>query len=81
MTRRPVRRPSRRRPGSLGEMISSVAFLGMGGWLLLEGFSLSETAPQWRVWGLYICAFFCALGAFRFVIAGLWDRLFEEDNR
>ena len=79
MTQRRIKR--HRSAGSLGEMISSAAFLGMGGWLLLEGLSLSDTAPLWRVWGLYACAFFCALGAFRFAIARFWDRLFEEGNR
>lgn len=69
------RRTARRQSGSLGEMISSVAFLGMGGWLFLEGLSLSGIVPAWRVWGLYVCAVLCVLGAFRFVIASLWDRM------
>lgn len=74
-------RHTSRRSGSLGEMISSVAFLGMGGWLFLEGASLSGTVPVWRVWGLYICAVLCVLGAFRFVIAALWDHLNKGRNQ
>lgn len=69
------------RPRSLGEMISSAAFLGMAGWLFLEAQSLPETTPAWRGTGLYICAFFCALGAFRFAISALWERLFRPGDQ
>lgn len=81
MTRYPVKRIGRSRPRSLGEMISSAAFLGMGGWLFLEALSLPETAPAWRAIVLHICAFFCTLGALRFVIASLWERLFEGGKK
>lgn len=81
MTRRKIARPVSHGRRSLGEMISSAVFLGMGGWLFLEGLSLSESAAPWRVWGLYICAVFCALAAFRFVIGALWERLMKDGSR
>lgn len=68
-----MKRETSRNPRSLGEMISSVAFLGMGGWLFLEAMRLMGEVPMWRTVGLFLCAFFCVLGAFRFVIAGLWN--------
>ena len=68
-----IKRLSQQR--SLGQMISTAVFAGMGAWLLLEAASLAPTHPQWQVWGLVACAVFCELGALRFVIAGFWTML------
>lgn len=60
-------RSSRQR--SMGEMISSVAFASFGIWLFFEARKQTDLLPDWRIWGLYICSFFCILAAFRFVIS------------
>lgn len=56
-------------PRSLGEMISTLVFIGMAAWLLLEALSLMGQAPTWQVVGLFLSAFLSLLGSLRFVIA------------
>ncbi|WP_439139987.1 hypothetical protein [Roseicyclus sp.] len=66
-------RPSNHRsPRTLSETISTLVFVGMSGWLLLEALSLMGQAPSWQVGGLFLSAFLSLLGAFRFMIAQLW---------
>lgn len=80
----------RNRPGTLGDLISTLCFAGMALWLAGEailalgaraealqtaaGAEIAATAG-WRALGLGICALFCALGALRHVISALWSRL------
>lgn len=73
MSKRPRKR-TQRNSRSLGEMISTVVFFGMGGWLLLEALSLSSQAPSWQVSALFLSAFMSFLGGLRFVIAQAWER-------
>lgn len=77
----PARNRNRRNPRSLGEMISTMVFFGMAGWLALEALSLVEQAPAWQVAGLWICALFSFLGGLRFVIARAWAGLQRGRNR
>jgi hypothetical protein len=64
------KRPTR----TLGEMISTMVYIGMAGWLLLEALSLLGQAPAWQSGGLFVTASLSFLGAFRFVIAQAWAR-------
>ena len=69
-----ARTPNHRSPRTLSETISTLVFVGMAGWLLLEALALMEQAPSWQVAGLFLCAFLSLLGAFRFLIAQLWHQ-------
>lgn len=60
---------------TLGEMISTISFFGMSGWLLLEALSLVEQASTWQVGGLCVAAFCCFLGGLRFSIAAVWENI------
>jgi hypothetical protein len=64
-----------RNPRTLGATISTLVYVGMSGWLLLEALSLMGQAPRWQVAGLFLTSFLSLLGAFRFVIARLWHQI------
>lgn len=63
-----------RAPRTLGDMISTLVFIGMAAWLVLEALSLMGQAPGWQVAGLFLSAFFSFLGSLRFVIARAWQQ-------
>lgn len=69
-----ARSRTQRAPRSLGDMISTLVFIGMAAWLLLEALSLMGQAPTWQVAGLFLSAFLSFLGSLRFVIAQAWRR-------
>lgn len=54
---------------SLGEMISSVSFLGMGFYFFLVGFGFWFDAEMWRAIGVWTCAVMMIAAAFRFTLA------------
>lgn len=70
----PKRAQSRtqRAPRTVGAMISTLVFIGMAVWLVLEALSLIGQAPAWQVAGLLLSAFLSFLGSLRFVIAQAW---------
>ncbi|MBO6775071.1 MAG: hypothetical protein JJ897_06115 [Marinibacterium sp.] len=76
-----ARPPHYRNPRTLGETISTLVYVGMSGWLLLEALSLMGQAPRWQVAGLFLTSFFSLLGAFRFAIARLWRQISGSDER
>ena len=76
-----ARPPHYRNPRTLGETISTLVYVGMSGWLLLEALSLMGQASRWQVAGLFLTSFFSLLGAFRFVIAQLWRQISGSDER
>ncbi|MFC7703726.1 hypothetical protein ACFQXB_05925 [Plastorhodobacter daqingensis] len=63
---------SLRSPDSLGEKISSAAFLGMALWLGLEALG---AGPGLRGIALGLSALMCLAGAFRFALGRLLRRL------
>jgi cation transport ATPase len=67
-----ARNRNHRNPRTMGELISTLVFIGMAVWLLLEALSLTGQAPTWQVAGLFLSAFLSFLGALRFVIAQAW---------
>jgi hypothetical protein len=71
---RRARTRNQRSPRSLGELISTLVFIGMAVWLLLEALSLMGQAPTWQVAGLFLSAFLSLLGSLRFVIAEAFRR-------
>jgi cation transport ATPase len=77
----PARNRNRRNPRSVGEMISTMVFFSMAGWLALEALSLVEMAPVWQVAALWICALLSFLGGLRFVIARAWAGLKRGHDR
>ncbi|WP_212699123.1 hypothetical protein [Thalassovita aquimarina] len=58
---------SDKRNGSVGQMISTLCFLGVGLWLIAEA-AMTEGNPL-RVFVLLCCAILSLLGALRFQIA------------
>lgn len=70
-----ARTPQHRNPRTLGETISTLVYVGMSGWLLLEALSLMGQAPRWQVAGLFLTSILSLLGAFRFAIAHFWHQI------
>ena len=66
----------KRRPRSLGEMISTVCFFILGAILSLQAADFLEAGYQVRGYALAICAFSSVCGGLRFIIADVvnWFR-------
>ena len=66
---------ARRSHGSLGDLISTLVFLGMALLAFLTGFGALEAGEIWRASGIWIAGFFCFLGACRYPLARLFDAM------
>jgi len=66
---------SRRRNRSLGEMISTVCFYGVGIYFVIEGTVVRDTGGAALAYGgLWLAGVACILGGARFMIADLVAR-------
>ena len=66
----------RRKERSLGEMISTVCFYGVGVYFILEGAALYEEGGQpLKSAGMWLAGIACLLGGARFLIADLVTRM------
>lgn len=68
-------RASKPHTPTLGTMISSAVFVGMGLWLLSEAFD--PALSTWNKCGLILCAVACFLASARYRI-GMWWAAREE---
>lgn len=67
---------SRRRTRSLGEMISTVCFYGIGVYFVIEGAVLRDMGGAPLTYGgLWLAGVACILGGARFIIADLVARV------
>lgn len=63
---------NRRRQRSLGEMISSVSFYGIGIFFVLEAAQMrADGEPTTNYAAMFLCGAVCIFGGARFVIADL----------
>ena len=63
---------SHRKERSLGEMISTVCFFGVGAYFIVEGFAiLDDGGEAFRYIGMWLAGLACLLGSARFLIANL----------
>ena len=67
-----------RRNQSIGEMISTVTFLGLAAYLLIFSLDLLQSGELWRGMGGLFAAACCALGGLRFFIAAFVARWREN---
>lgn len=66
----------RRKQRSLGEMISTVCFYGVGIYFLIEGAVLRDSGAEFiRYTGMWIAGVACMCGGARFIIADLIGKL------
>ena len=63
-----------RKHRSLGEMISTVTFLGCGVFIFLYSMELFDLGQRLRAYIGLAAALFCILGGFRFTIANLVNK-------
>ena len=63
-----------RRNQSIGEMISTVTFLGLAAYLLIFSLDLLRNDELWRGMGGLLAAACCGLGGLRFFIAAFVAR-------
>jgi len=63
----------RRTHESLGELISTVCFMGLGLLALLMGFGAFDENQTLRAIGLWMSSVFLLMGGMRFRIARLYD--------
>jgi len=64
----------RRKHESLGELISTFSFLGVGIVLLIASFSSLEQGDKIKGYGFLICAVMCIAGSLRYPIARFYDK-------
>ena len=65
-----------RKQRSLGEMISSICFYGVGLYFLLEGaLARDEGEPALTFLGLWLAGVVCLMGGARFMIANIVEKL------
>ena len=65
-----------RKQRSLGEMISTICFYGVGVYLILEGsLARDEGEPVHVFLGLWLAGLVCVLGGARFIIAETVEKL------
>ena len=65
-----------RKQRSLGEMISSICFYGVGLYFLFEGaLARDEGEPALTFLGLWLAGVFCLMGGARFMIAKIVEKL------
>ena len=69
---------ARRSHGSLGDLISTLVFLGMALLAFLTGFGALEADEIWRASGIWFAGFLCFLGACRYPLARLFDAMAER---
>lgn len=63
---------SHRKERSLGEMISTVCFFGVGAYFIVEGFAILDAGGEaFRCIGMWLAGLACLLGSARFLIANL----------
>ncbi|MCH1476228.1 MAG: hypothetical protein L7W94_11230 [Alphaproteobacteria bacterium] len=66
----------KRRHRSLGEMISTISFYGVGIYFLLEGTLVREEGgPAMKYATIWLAGVACLLGGARFMIADLFEQL------
>lgn len=70
----------RRKHESMGELISTFSFLGVGVVLLISSLSALEADEKIRGYGFLICSIMCILGGFRYPIARTYDKLKNKFN-
>ena len=63
-----------RRNQSIGEMISTITFLGLAAYLLIYSLDLLQNGELWRGMGGLLAAGCCGLGGLRFFIAAFVAR-------
>ena len=69
----------KRRHRSLGEMISTISFYGVGVYFLLEGALVREEGgPAVKYAAIWLAGVVCLLGGARFLIADLYEQLRER---
>ena len=66
---------ARRSHGSLGDLISTLVFLGMALLAFLTGFGALEAGEIWRASGIWFAGFLSFLGACRYPLARLFDAM------
>lgn len=64
---------ARRKGRSIGEMISSLSFLGVAIFFFIDGMAAREDGEMLKSYLLLASALFCFMGALRFVLAD-WAR-------
>ena len=62
------------RSQSIGEMISTLVYIGMGLWLLSAALVSPTDYPLWKKIGLYICGGLSLLASGRFLIGDFWNQ-------
>ena len=65
---------------SIGEMISTLVYIGMGLWLLSAALVSPTDYPFWKKIGLYICGGLSLLASGRFLIGDFWNQ-FKRRSR
>jgi hypothetical protein len=70
----------KRRPRTLGDLISTAVFLGMAGWFGGEAIIAADVGPLWKAVGLGICAVMCLVASLRHVIVRVWIMLFGDGD-
>ena len=65
----------RRQHSSLGDMVSTAAFLGMSLYLLLAGFELQADGRLITAIGVWMAGGLCFAGSIRYPIAKVYDRI------
>ena len=68
------------RSQSIGEMISTLVYIGMGLWLLSAALVSPIDYPFWKKVGLYICGGLSLIASCRFMIGDLWNKFKWRDR-
>ena len=63
---------------SLGEIISSISFGGLGIFWLLTAYEYYLDYQMYKFAGLFICGLACLAGAFRYKLQGIVFKLFKN---
>ena len=70
----------RRKHESLGELISTFAFLGVGIVLLISSLSAIDLGENIRGYGFLTCSIMCILGGFRYPLARIYDKIISKSD-
>ena len=68
----------RKRERTLGDMISTAVFAGMGLWLGGEALLAAEAGVIWKAIVVGVCAGLSIFAALRHVIASIWLAIFGD---